>query len=365
MHFENGMVGAKARTSTSRGVAKKRTPKRAPLTQAEKDAQKERLRVARDEKKALEERVSKMDYLEYANFVAEQEQKAMAEKERKKAAARARRAEQKLREVQELGEAYNRCHRELALKYDGTPGIECVLCRRFCARAMEHTLNHKTGRLVECQRCDLCKEEIESEDPALHSTNRDVLWKEWVDACQTPATRKKRHHEQLVQEELDWLRKAGARMLEVKKGKIEHKQLRLEQRAREDKEMDAHPCPSTYAPPVHDLLDANAQHDYLWRWMLRHPSWIMADVNTKERAEFDAQRARVTSLLRRCFPELIERVTAIASDKTRREKEAAAEAKKQKRRVKDAWLVRPNARRADAAVAVAQLEPSREPSCEV
>ena len=169
-------MGAKRRTSASRGVVKKRTPERAPLTQAEKDVQQERRRIAREEKKALEERVGKMDCLEYSNFIAEQEQTAADEKDRKRQAACARRAEQKLREAQELDEACTKGQRELALKYDGTAGIKCVLCTRFCARAVEHMPNHKTGRLVECQHCDLCKEEIESEDPTLHSTSRDVLW---------------------------------------------------------------------------------------------------------------------------------------------------------------------------------------------
>ena len=56
-------------------MVKKRTPKLAPLTQAEMDVQQERRRVAREEKKALEERVGKMDCLEYSNFIAEQEHK--------------------------------------------------------------------------------------------------------------------------------------------------------------------------------------------------------------------------------------------------------------------------------------------------
>ena len=75
VHFENDTMGAKRRTSASRGVVKKRTPELAPLTQAEKDVQQERRRIAREEKKALEERVGKMDCLEYSNFIAEQEHK--------------------------------------------------------------------------------------------------------------------------------------------------------------------------------------------------------------------------------------------------------------------------------------------------
>ena len=337
-------MGAKRRTSASRGVVKKRTPERAPLTQAEKDVQQERRRIAREEKKALEERAGKMDCLEYSNFIAEQEQTAADEKDRKRQAACARRAEQKLREAQELDEACTKRQRELALKYDGTAGIQCVLCTRFCARAVEHMRNHKTGRLVECQRCDLCKEEIESEDPTLHSTSRDVLWTEWIDACQTPATRKKRNHEQLVKEALKWLKEEGARLHEAKNAKIEHKRLRLEQRAKEEAEMNAHACPSTYVPPVHDLLDADSHYDYMWRWMQLNPDWSMEEVNTDERREFNQQRAHVTSLLRRCFPELIERVNALKADKVRRKKEKRKAKREQQKQARDAWLVRSNAR---------------------
>ena len=127
-------------------MVKKRTPKLAPLTQAEMDVQQERRRVAREGRKALEERVGKMDCLEYSNFIAEQEQTAADEKDRKRQAACARRAEQKLREAQELDEACTRGQRELALKYDGTAGIQCVLCTRFCARAVEHTGCKTAGR---------------------------------------------------------------------------------------------------------------------------------------------------------------------------------------------------------------------------
>lgn len=364
MHFENDMPSAKLRTSTSKGVAKTRAPKRVPLTQAEKDAQRERLRVAREEKKALDERISKMGLLEYTNFVAEQEQKAVAEKERKKQAACARRAEQKLREAQELDEARSRCQRELASKYDGTAGVKCVLCTRFCARAVERMRNHKTGCLVECQRCDLCKEEIESKDPALHSAGRDALWTEWVDACQTPATRKKRTHEKLAKEALGWLKEEGARLLKIKNAKIEHKRLRLEQRGREDVEMSAHTCPRTYVPPVHDLLDVESHYDYMWRWMQLNPDWSTEEVNTDERWEFNQQRARVTSLLRSCFPELIERVNALERDKLRREKEIRKAKREKQKQARDAWLVRSNAWNSSAAADFETLEPCRGLSCE-
>jgi hypothetical protein len=364
VHFENDMPSARLRTSTSKGVAKTRAPKRAPPTQAEKDAQKERLRVAREEKKALDERISKMGMLEYTNFVAEQEQEAAAEKERKKQAACARRAEQKLREAQEFDEARTRCQRALASKYDGTAGVKCVLCTRFCARAVECMRNHKTGRLVECQRCDLCKEEIESKDPALHSTCRDVLWTEWIDAHQTPATRKKRDHEKRAKEALHWLEEEGARLFKIKNAKIEHKRLRLEQRDREELEMKAHPCPRTYAPPVHDLLDAESHDEYMWRWMQLNPDWSMEEVNTDERCEFNQQRAHVTSLLRSCFPELIERVTALERDKLRREKEIRKAKREKQKQARGAWLVRPNARNSSAAADVEMLEPCREQSCE-
>ena len=357
-------MGAKRRTSASRGVVKKRTPKRAPPTQAEKDVQQERRRVAREEKKALEERVGKMGLLEYTNFVAEQEQKAVAEKERKKQAACARRAEQKLREAQELDEAHARGQRELASKYGGTAGIKCVLCTRFCARAVEHMLNHKTKRIVECQRCDLCKEEIESKDPALHSTSRDLLWTEWIDACQTPATREKRDHEKRMERALAWFREEGARQLKIRNAKIEHKRLRLEQRDREEVEMQAHACPRTYVPPVHDLLDAESHYDYMWRWMQLNPDWSTEEVNTDERWQFNQQRAHVTSLLRSCFPELIERVNALERDKLRREKEIRKAKREKQKQARDAWLVRSNAWNSSAAADFEMREPCREQSCE-
>jgi len=201
------MTRAKRNVSTTRGIAK-----RPPLSQAEKEARKERARVAREEQKALDERVRGMGLIEYADFVAEMERKAIAAKEEKLNRQREAREEKKRVDAQRAVAEYDACKAALTAKYEGTPGIKCVLCTRFCARKAEFMQNHVTGTTVECQRCDLCKEEIESDDPAKHSTNRSVLWDEWVDALQTTETRKIRRHERLAQEALDSIRQAGERM---------------------------------------------------------------------------------------------------------------------------------------------------------
>ena len=98
------------------------------------------------------------------------------------------------------------------------------------------------------------------------------------------------------------------------------------------------------AAGVHDLLDADSHYDYMWRWMQLNPDWSMEEMNTDERREFNQQRAHVTSLLRRCFPELIERVNALKADKVRRKKEKRKAKREQQKQARDAWLVRSNAR---------------------
>ena len=182
------------------------------MSQAEKEARKERTRVAREEQKALDERVRGMGLIEYTEFVAEMERKAIAEKGEKLRRQKEAREEKKRVDEQRAVAEYAACKAALAAKYEGTPGIRCVLCTRFCARKVEFMQNHVTGTAVECQRCELCREEIESDDPVKHSTNRSVLWDEWVDALQTTETRKIRRHERLAQEALDSIRRAGERM---------------------------------------------------------------------------------------------------------------------------------------------------------
>jgi hypothetical protein len=70
----------------------------------------------------------------------------------------------------------------------------------------------------------------------------------------------------------------------------------------------------------------------------------MEEVNTDERWQFNQQRAHVTSLLRSCFPELVERVNALEGDKVRREKEKRKAKREKQKKARDAWLVRSNAR---------------------
>lgn len=201
------MVSSKKKIGTTRALWT-----RPPLSQAEKEARKERVRAAREERKALDERVRGMGMLEYTDFVNEMERKAIAEKEEKLRRQREARDQKKCAEQKRAVEEYDVCKAALAAKYEGTSGIKCVLCTRFCARKTEFIQNHRTGTVVECQRCELCKEEIESDDPAMHSASRGVLWDEWVDALQTTETRRVRQHERLVKAELDSIRQAGERM---------------------------------------------------------------------------------------------------------------------------------------------------------
>ena len=165
---------------------------------------------------------------------------------------------------------------------------------------------------------------------------------EWIDACQTPATRKKRNHEQLAKEELKWLKEEGARLHEAKNAKIEHKRLRLEQRAKEQAEMNAHAC--AQGRTCRRCARPAGLRLHVAVWMQLNPDWSMEEMNTDERREFNQQRAHVTSLLRRCFPELIERVNALEADKVRREKEKRKAKREQQKQARDAWLVRSNAR---------------------
>lgn len=204
--FRTQMASAKKRIGT-KGIAK-----RPPLSQAEKEQRKERARAAREERKALDERVRGMGMLEYTNYVAEMEREAFAAREEKLRRQREARDQKKCDEQKRAVEKFEALQTTLAEKYEGTAGISCVLCTRFCARKAEFMQNHCTGTAVECQRCELCKEEIESDDPEMHSANRGVLWEEWVDALQTTETRRVLQHERLLQVELDGIRQAGERM---------------------------------------------------------------------------------------------------------------------------------------------------------